>query len=139
MMATMTATAHRSCIRRLLFTFLLLHKSHAFTTPTHRCVKPTVFHAKKPDKHNPLLATALLGFVLASPLPAQAYDPSDYASETVTEVVKSLKDASGDSETTFSVYEEIAAIITEGKGVGGSINYRKSVVQYHVLSHEKQP
>jgi hypothetical protein len=106
--------------------------------PTLRSVKPTVLHAKKPANHNPLLATALLGLVLASPLPAQAYDPSDYASETVTEVVKSLKDASGDSDATFSVYEEIAAIITEGKGVGGSINYRKSHVIY-VLNHKNQP
>jgi hypothetical protein len=122
-----TMKAQRCGMRRLLFTFILLELSQAFTTLTHRFAKPsTVLHAKdhNPD-NNPLLATALLGLVLASPLPAQAFDPSDYASETVTEAVKSLKDSAGNSETTFKVYEEIAAIITEGKGVGGSINYRK--------------
>jgi hypothetical protein len=50
----------------------------------------------------------------------------------VTEAVNSLKDAAGDSETTFKVYEGIAAIITEGKGVGGSINYSKYSVSYNV-------
>ena len=117
-------------MRRLLFSFLLLHTVHAFLIPAHRSVKPTtVLYAKKPAaNHNPLLATALLSIVLTLPLPAQAYDPSDYASETVKEVVKSLEDASGNSEATFSIYEEIAAIITEGKGVGGSINYRTFVV-----------
>jgi hypothetical protein len=116
-------------MRRLLFAFLLLELSQAFTTQARHSVKPstaTVLHAKHLN-HNPFLATALVGLVLASPLPAQAYDPSDYASETVTEAVQSLKDAAGDSETTFKVYEGIAAIITEGKGVGGSINYRKYV------------
>lgn len=77
-------------------------------------------------KSNPLLATAALGFVLAgTPLAAPAYDSSDYASETVTQTVKSLNDAQGNADATFSAYEGIAAIITEGKGVGGSINYRK--------------
>jgi hypothetical protein len=128
--------AQRCSMRRLLFSFLLLELSQAFTTLTRRSVKPatcTVLHARLLN-HNPLLATALVGLVLASPLPAQAYDPSDYASETVTEAVKSLKDASGDTETTFKVYEGIAAIITEGKGVGGSINYRtySSRLFYHV-------
>lgn len=50
----------------------------------------------------------------------------------MTEAVKSLKDAAGDSKTTFKVYDGIAAIITEGKGVGGSINYRKYSMLYHV-------
>jgi hypothetical protein len=72
---------------------------------------------------NPLLVTAVLGLVLASPLAAPAYEASDYASETVTQAVKSLNDAQGNADSTFSAYENIAAIITEGKGVGGSINY----------------
>ena len=58
-------------------------------------------------------------------LPANAYIPSDYASETVTAAIKDLKAASGNAKATFDVYEGIAAIITEGKGVGGQINYSK--------------
>lgn len=55
---------------------------------------------------------------------AFAYIPSDYASETVTTVIQDLKSASGKNEATFNVYENIAGIITEGKGVGGMINYK---------------
>ena len=58
-------------------------------------------------------------------LPANAYIPSDYASETVQTAIKDLKAASGNAKQTFDVYEGIAAIITEGKGVGGQINYSK--------------
>ena len=58
-------------------------------------------------------------------LPANAYIPSDYASETVQTAIKDLKAASGNAKSTFDVYEGIAAIITEGKGVGGQINYSK--------------
>lgn len=71
----------------------------------------------------------MLGLVLTtttvSPNIAHAYDSSDYASETVTQAVNSLKDARGNADATFKAYENVAAIITEGKGVGGSINYRK--------------
>ncbi len=59
------------------------------------------------------------------PTPANAYIPSDYASETVQTAIKDLKSASGNAKQTFDVYEGIAAIITEGKGVGGQINYSK--------------
>lgn len=57
--------------------------------------------------------------------PAIAFEDSDYASETVTASVDSLKKAGSDAAETFKAFENIAAIITEGKGVGGSINYRK--------------
>jgi hypothetical protein len=59
------------------------------------------------------------------PSPAIAFEDSDYASETVTSAVDALRNAGSDAATTFKVFEDIAAIITEGKGVGGSINYRK--------------
>ena len=52
-----------------------------------------------------------------------AYEESDYASETVTNVVTSLKSNAGDVDGTFTTLEEIAKIITEGKGVGGSLSY----------------
>ncbi|VEU39238.1 unnamed protein product [Pseudo-nitzschia multistriata] len=56
--------------------------------------------------------------------PANAYIPSDYASETVQTSIQDLKKASGNVDETFKVYESIAGIITEGKGVGGQINYK---------------
>lgn len=55
---------------------------------------------------------------------AMAYDPSDYASETVQSTIKALKDSAGNAEETYKVYEEMNSIITEGKGVGGAINYK---------------
>ena len=53
-----------------------------------------------------------------------AYDPTDYASETVQSTIKALKDSAGNAEDTYKVYEEMNSIITEGKGVGGAINYK---------------
>jgi hypothetical protein len=78
-----------------------------------------------------LLATATLCSMLTwnSPLltsspAAHAYDASDYASETVQAALKSIQDASGKAEETVKAFENVAAIITEGKGVGGEINYK---------------
>jgi hypothetical protein len=68
------------------------------------------------------LASAV-AFIPALDGPANAYDPSDYASETVTAAVTSLKEAEGDASKSFEAFEEIAAIIAEGKGIGGSVNY----------------
>jgi len=75
---------------------------------------------------NVVAAAALASAVAFSPLldgPANAYDPSDYASETVTAAVTYLKEAEGDVSKSFQAFEEIAAIIAEGKGIGGSVNY----------------
>lgn len=74
----------------------------------------------------PLLATLAALSILALPLTnplVNAYEESDYASETVTNVVTSLKSNAGDVDGTFTTLEEIAKIITEGKGVGGSLSY----------------
>jgi hypothetical protein len=85
-------------------------------------------HDDDDDDHQLFLASAVLGLVLATttalPLEAPAYEASDYASETVTQAVKALTDAQGNADNTFSAFEELEAIITEGKGVGGSINYQ---------------
>ena len=67
-----------------------------------------------------LLATLLMNGPVA---PINAYDTSDYASETVVEAVSQLRESSGDSDKTFAVFEDIAKIITEGKGIGGNVNY----------------
>lgn len=71
-----------------------------------------------------LFATFLLGSALMfSPAKTLGYESSDYASETVTSAVQNLRSAAGDVERSFGVFEDIAAIITEGKGVGGSLSY----------------
>lgn len=61
--------------------------------------------------------------MVVQPEPAFAYEESDYASETVTAVVSQLKSTAGDADGTFKTLEEVAKIITEGKGVGGTLTY----------------
>ena len=63
--------------------------------------------------------------LLTTTTPAIAYETTDYASDTVKQVIESLKRTAGNTDDTFHCFEDIAAIITEGKGVGGAINYRK--------------
>jgi len=53
---------------------------------------------------------------------AYAYE-NDYASETVVNAIKSLKETIGDEVASFKSLENIGDIITEGKGVGGSVSY----------------
>lgn len=62
-------------------------------------------------------------WLLAPLAPVSAYEASDYASDAVQTAVTSLKQASSTADT-FKAYESIADIITEGKGVGGMINYQ---------------
>lgn len=83
----------------------------------------------KSSPQKTIASTALCGLLAVGAAtgqadPALGYNPTDYASETVQGVIQSLKDASGDVDKTFKVYEDIAAIITEGRGVGGEINYK---------------
>jgi hypothetical protein len=126
-------------MQRIVFLSLLLKSScHAFVAPgsqldATRSRQPTVLSAHKQQSNNlvasSILAASLAFAVVSVPLPAaQAYDASDYASETVQTVIQTLKDASGNTEQTFKAFESIAAIITEGKGVGGMINYREYTV-----------
>jgi len=70
------------------------------------------------------LVTTLFFSPLNPATTAYAYDASDYASDTVQNVVKSLKDAAGNEDQTFQAYENIAEIIAEGKGIGGSVDYK---------------
>lgn len=57
-----------------------------------------------------------------------AVDTTDYASDTVEAAIVSLRESAGNIDQTFSAYESIGDIITEGKGVGGSINYSELFV-----------
>lgn len=71
-----------------------------------------------------LSGLAITGMLAGGSVPAVAYNPGDYASDAVVTAVQSLKDSSGNVEQTFKTYESIASIITEGRGVGGIINYK---------------
>lgn len=72
---------------------------------------------------SPLLSSSTTAF-------AYNYDESDkYASETVTNVVTKLQGSAGDVDATFNTLEEVAKIITEGKGVGGTLTYGERVVR----------
>lgn len=83
------------------------------------------------------LAAALLAAPVLSPtMPAYAYEEKDYASETVTIAVQAMKDANGDSDLTLKAFENVAQIITEGKGVGGSLNYSGVKLERGFVSDE---
>jgi len=69
------------------------------------------------------VALCTLLWTASAAAPVVAYDPSDYASDTVQAAVQSLKDAKS-AESIVKAYENIAEIITEGKGVGGAINFK---------------
>jgi len=68
------------------------------------------------------LGSALSFSPLAQPQASRAYEASDYASETVTTTVEKLRRSAGNIDESFRTFEEIAAIIAEGKGVGGSVS-----------------
>jgi hypothetical protein len=65
---------------------------------------------------------------------AFAYSDTDYASETVQTTIKALKDAAGDAAATFKAYETLADIITEGSGLGGSVNFQGVTVRACVFA-----
>ena len=82
--------------------------------------------------HKPLLSTltalsifaTLTTTTLTTPTTiANAYEESDYASETVTTVVQRLKSSTANTDETFQALEDVAKIITEGRGVGGQLTY----------------
>jgi hypothetical protein len=78
-----------------------------------------------PEASNAVARAALCGLLLLNPAPpAVAYDPSDFASETVTAAIQSLKEAQGSANSVVKAYESVAGIITEGKGIGGEINFK---------------
>lgn len=68
----------------------------------------------------------MIATTTTSPMMALAdYDSMmDNSDVTVQTTLTKLKEAQGNPQATFSVYEDVAAMITEGKGIGGAINYR---------------
>jgi hypothetical protein len=51
---------------------------------------------------------------------------ADYASTTITQVISALQ-SSINAKSTYSILEEISKIITEGKGIGGTITYNSGI------------
>lgn len=88
-------------------------------------------HPTKNHQNANIVASVALMFVLTMnsalyfvPLEANAVTSKDNANETVLKVLQDLTNNSGNSEGTVRVFEDIAAIITEGRGVGGEINFQ---------------
>eukprot|EP00339_Tiarina_fusa_P010371 CAMPEP_0117061000 /NCGR_PEP_ID=MMETSP0472-20121206/42437_1 /TAXON_ID=693140 ORGANISM="Tiarina fusus, Strain LIS" /NCGR_SAMPLE_ID=MMETSP0472 /ASSEMBLY_ACC=CAM_ASM_000603 /LENGTH=246 /DNA_ID=CAMNT_0004779445 /DNA_START=101 /DNA_END=841 /DNA_ORIENTATION=+ len=124
---------------------LLMVPSRSLLTPSTShssrrvAASRTTLNSHTSDKHNLVASTILatsLAIAASTPLPAQAYIPSDYASETVQTAIKTLKDASGNVDETFKAYEMIAGIITEGEGVGGMVNYKGIQLERGYISDE---
>lgn len=44
--------------------------------------------------------------------------------DTVSAIVKKIDTSAGNRQQTFDTFEEVGKIITEGKGVGGDVNYQ---------------
>jgi hypothetical protein len=120
-------------LRLVVLLQLLLVPSTSLVTPLtshplRRIISRTTLQSHTSDKNNLVASTILatsLAIAASNPLPAQAYIPTDYASETVQKAVQALNDASGNVDETFKAYEMVAGIITDGEGVGGMVNYSK--------------
>ena len=98
-------------------------QSKAATTTTKTTTKTTTTKTTTKKSNHIVASIALISTLITTP--TLAFDPSDYASETVTQVIAELRNSQGKTADTFKAFEDVAAIITEGKGVGGAINYSK--------------
>jgi hypothetical protein len=92
-----------------------------------------------PEASNNILAclalvTALAFTPVINTSPAFAYD--DYASDTVQKAIQSLNEAAGNTDKTFDAFENIAEIIAEGKGIGGSVDYKGVTLNRGSISDE---
>jgi hypothetical protein len=75
---------------------------------------------------NAATAAALFLWTTSSSFPVLALQTSDDVSsaDTVSAAIQSVRDSGNNVEALVKAYENIAEIITEGKGVGGAINYQ---------------
>ncbi|KAL7492280.1 hypothetical protein ACHAWT_001464 [Skeletonema menzelii] len=103
-----------------------LFMSSSNSNDEHLTTTTTATHKQR----SPMLLSTLtaLSIFFATPLllpntAANAYEESDYASDTVTSVVQTLQSTTGNIDSTFAALEDVAKIITEGKGVGGQLSY----------------
>jgi hypothetical protein len=96
-----------------------------------------------------LIGTILTGTIDKTSIHDAAFAyGSDYVGETVVNAVKNLKEARGDELASFKALENIGDIITEGKGIGGSISYSEFIqlsssfivlVSVHLRTHAPIP
>eukprot|EP00591_Stephanopyxis_turris_P009894 CAMPEP_0195517936 /NCGR_PEP_ID=MMETSP0794_2-20130614/11832_1 /TAXON_ID=515487 /ORGANISM="Stephanopyxis turris, Strain CCMP 815" /LENGTH=266 /DNA_ID=CAMNT_0040646819 /DNA_START=12 /DNA_END=812 /DNA_ORIENTATION=+ len=100
-------------------------RSSSRTASLHAVVNDDSQESKNQNGMRPLLLASAIAFsqLGAFAQPCEAYEANDYASETVTAAVKTLDAAAGNLANSFAAYEEVAKIITEGKGVGGEVSY----------------
>ena len=114
---------------------------YARATTTRQAVNPSLVRKyslsmssmKSDEEERNVITNTLKSLVLAMALsintmsPASASIVDDDSTETLNAAITSLKSASsnGDASATLKEFENIAAIITEGKGVGGSISNSK--------------
>jgi len=114
MVATRTQTNNKSSV----VSFMMSSSNNNNEHENHFTSKPIV---------STLTALSIFATLSTTPLlpnsAANAYEESDYASETVTTVVQRLKSSTGSIDDTFLALEDVAKIITEGKGVGGQLTY----------------
>jgi len=114
MIATRTQTNNKSSVA----SFMMSSSNNNNEHQNHVTSKPIV---------STLTALSIFATLSTTPLlpnsAANAYEESDYASETVTTVVQRLKSSTGSIDDTFLALEDVAKIITEGKGVGGQLTY----------------
>mmetsp|Transcript_15549 Transcript_15549/g.26517 ORF Transcript_15549/g.26517 Transcript_15549/m.26517 type:complete len:268 (-) Transcript_15549:225-1028(-) len=114
MIATRTQTNNKSSVASFMSSSSNNNNEHQ----NHFTSKPIV---------STLTALSIFATLSTTPLlpnsAANAYEESDYASETVTTVVQRLKSSTGSIDDTFLALEDVAKIITEGKGVGGQLTY----------------
>ena len=122
--ATIVVTTHAFSMHSrtaLLPTTTTATTTSTATTATLSATARTTATIKK--SNHIVASIALISTLITAP--SLAFDPSDYASETVTQAIVELRNSQGKTADTFKAFEDVAAIITEGKGVGGAINYSK--------------
>ena len=80
-----------------------------------------------------IASTLTFSTIASSPLPSYAND--DYAADTVTTMIQSIKNSAGKKQETLAVFEDLAAVITEGKGIGGDVSYGEPFTYLHIYFH----
>jgi hypothetical protein len=114
----------------LVLFLVVVSYAHAFQGRViTQCRQPTKIHAalNNPEKNKiqQLTATVALSTLLVcGGNPAAVAAQTDYSSEVVVTAIQSLQESQGNVERTFKAYENIGDMITEGKGLGGSVNFQ---------------
>lgn len=134
----------------------LIHFAHGFTVPISfrqmsRFGKISYLTAHNSPNENrnlnlfqkdaasaTLAALVMLSTMFNNPTISQASYESypDESTDTIKSVLQQLKDSTGDVAASFKAFENINDIITEGKGVGGSLSYKGVQLERGYVSDE---